>query len=225
MAGMICTICGGTTFKKAFDYRFARSGALPQCVGCGSVERHRIVHGVLGCLGAAALLGERALQFARDPSIDRSWFVSLEVSQYGTPSSLDLHAIDRPDSSYDLVLLNHVLEHIRDDALGLSEIARILRPDGLLVLTVPSPAERIATVDWGRELGNGHFRDYGSDLGMRIGLAAPALRALSVVGRDSVTGDQDIVFVASRTPKRLVALGAPLVAAGYVVVWSGPGLP
>jgi SAM-dependent methyltransferase len=40
-------------------------------------------------------------------------------------------------ASYDLVFASHVLEHVKDDHLALSEISRILAPGGLAILPVP----------------------------------------------------------------------------------------
>lgn len=42
------------------------------------------------------------------------------------------------DETYDMVLCNHVIEHIREDNEALRELARILRPGGLLILGVPN---------------------------------------------------------------------------------------
>lgn len=46
--------------------------------------------------------------------------------------------ISAADASFDVVLLLDVLEHIQDENLAISEIWRILRPDGILVVTVPA---------------------------------------------------------------------------------------
>ncbi len=43
-----------------------------------------------------------------------------------------------PDASFDLVTLNHVLEHIPTPGPFLREIRRVLRPDGLLFIAVPN---------------------------------------------------------------------------------------
>ena len=40
--------------------------------------------------------------------------------------------------SFDVVLCNHVLEHVPDASTALSELARVLRPDGLLIVGIPN---------------------------------------------------------------------------------------
>jgi ubiquinone/menaquinone biosynthesis C-methylase UbiE len=41
------------------------------------------------------------------------------------------------DASFDVVLSNHVIEHVRDDAAHISEIRRVLRDGGVGYLAVP----------------------------------------------------------------------------------------
>jgi len=43
-----------------------------------------------------------------------------------------------PDNSFDLILMNHVIEHIYDPLCTLGTIRRILRPGGMLVVTTPN---------------------------------------------------------------------------------------
>jgi len=49
--------------------------------------------------------------------------------------------VDLPfkDNEFDFVLCTEVLEHIPDDARALSEIWRVLRPGGLVLLSTPTP--------------------------------------------------------------------------------------
>jgi len=49
----------------------------------------------------------------------------------------ELHDIPRPNNHYDLVLLTQVLEHVPDPHATLSEINRILKPNGKLLISVP----------------------------------------------------------------------------------------
>lgn len=58
----------------------------------------------------------------------------------GTKKVFMAEATDFPaiDNSFDVVFFNHVLEHIRMDEKALSEVYRILKPGGMLVLGVPN---------------------------------------------------------------------------------------
>jgi SAM-dependent methyltransferase len=48
-----------------------------------------------------------------------------------------LHEIPQPDNTYEAVILTQVLEHVPDPEKTLREIARILKPGGRLILSVP----------------------------------------------------------------------------------------
>jgi SAM-dependent methyltransferase len=49
----------------------------------------------------------------------------------------DITTIPAPDASFDAILCSEVLEHVPDPTLALDEFARLLKPDGVLVLTAP----------------------------------------------------------------------------------------
>jgi len=54
----------------------------------------------------------------------------------------DVQRLSFPDASYDLCTSTEVFEHVPDDAKGFSEMHRVLRPNGLLVFTVPLTGEK-----------------------------------------------------------------------------------
>ncbi|HLH73280.1 MAG TPA: class I SAM-dependent methyltransferase, partial [Chloroflexota bacterium] len=43
-----------------------------------------------------------------------------------------------PDSSFDVVVLNEVIEHVRDDAQTITDAVRVLRPGGRLIMYAPN---------------------------------------------------------------------------------------
>ena len=49
----------------------------------------------------------------------------------------ELHSIPKGDNTYDAVILTQVLEHVPDPEAVLTEIFRILKPNGKLLLSVP----------------------------------------------------------------------------------------
>ena len=49
----------------------------------------------------------------------------------------NIYALPYPDDTFDGVILSEVLEHIDDDVAGLREIYRVLKPGGVVAITVP----------------------------------------------------------------------------------------
>nr|WP_315140019.1 methyltransferase domain-containing protein [uncultured Flavobacterium sp.] len=49
------------------------------------------------------------------------------------------------DNQYDVILCNHVLEHIPDDTKAMQELYRVLKPGGMAILQIPQDLSRAAT--------------------------------------------------------------------------------
>ncbi len=64
------------------------------------------------------------------------------------------------DASYDTIVSLDVIEHIADDARVLQEFARLLQPQGRLVLTVPA----LPALFGQRDVAMGHYRRYTKQL-------------------------------------------------------------
>jgi len=50
----------------------------------------------------------------------------------------DLHDLDCQDNYFDIVFMHHVMEHIKDDKHVLEELTRVLKPEGMLMVSVPN---------------------------------------------------------------------------------------
>jgi SAM-dependent methyltransferase len=70
--------------------------------------------------------------------------------------SLEKHSAGIGDSTVDVVVLVNVLEHIEDDRCALTQLFRILRPGGHLLIFVPALQVLMSKLD----LMFGHFRRY-----------------------------------------------------------------
>ena len=51
------------------------------------------------------------------------------------------------DNSYDVILCNHVLEHIPDDTEAMQELYRVLKPNGMAILQIPQDLNRAETFE------------------------------------------------------------------------------
>jgi ubiquinone/menaquinone biosynthesis C-methylase UbiE len=109
---------------------FDVKGAHVLDVGCGDA----------GVPIAFAESGARASGIEpHPPSVERG---RVRVAEHGVDVELRQGVAEElpyPDGSFDLVILDNVLEHVRDQGRALSETHRVLRPDGLLYLVTPKP--------------------------------------------------------------------------------------
>ena len=90
----------------------------------------------------------------------------------------DLTSTNFKDESFDLIICNHVLEHIKDDKSALNEIYRVLKYNGTSILQVPINVRREKTFEDStikskiqREKYFGqydHVREYGLDFKDRV---------------------------------------------------------
>lgn len=90
--------------------------------------------GVGGFLAGLAELGGRV--FPAD--LDRESLVVCRERGFPDGVVSDGYALPYRDASFDLVALFDAIEHIEDDARALAEVARVLRPGGRVVVSVPA---------------------------------------------------------------------------------------
>lgn len=128
---MYCIFCRRETRFVKFG-----SSARPhaQCGRCGSLERHRLVWTWLERFEREHLRTARLLHIAPEPCLRR--VLKPLVREYVAPR-WDLRRTPAASRSFDVILHNHVMEHIFEDVQAFREQCRILRPGGVLFFTVP----------------------------------------------------------------------------------------
>ncbi len=112
---------------------------------------------------------------------------------------MDITDIPRPDHSFEVIICNHVLEHVENDRTALAEFFRVLKPGGFAILQVPISYlldftyEDFSIQDGaGREQAfgqNDHVRIYGRDYPQRLadaGFAVSAVSAEDFLDPDSI---------------------------------------
>lgn len=140
---VVCNICGWR--GRAFQGVEHSESAL--CPVCGSISRDRFLYWCwtrrVGYDPQAAVLetSPRMGALYRKRMAQRVDYTASDYdeSAHKAVIKLDLQAIELPDSSIDVVLTPHVLEHVPDTGKALSELFRILKPGGHVLLQVPIP--------------------------------------------------------------------------------------
>ena len=196
-----CNICGGRKFVRGPKERLSATGQRPCCKRCRSFERHRAFHRIFLELDPRRLRPLRCLQFSQDPSVESRWFQTHEVSVFNESNSLDLQHIDRPDRSYDVIVCNHVLEHVPDYRAALRELSRILSGRGFLFLSFPDPCRLERTTDWGYPDPNfhQHYRHFGRDVEDVFRQELRDCHVVAVTATDPATGTSDLAYVVTRS--------------------------
>lgn len=116
------------------------------CPSCGCTDRERLLVAYLSDnlsmanLEALHVAPERNLHAYLKANCRKVVPADLQPQNYkhiGEVVQLSLTEIPYADDSFNLVVANHVMEHIPDDKLAMSEVRRVLANNGLAVLQVP----------------------------------------------------------------------------------------
>ncbi|MFI3248576.1 MAG: methyltransferase domain-containing protein [Rikenellaceae bacterium] len=155
--GKECPICG-TRRRRFLPYGYyatLRENAL--CPSCLSLERHRLLWLYLSRETDLLTSHPTLLHVAPEVCIMRPLRKSYKgvKSRYKTADlespladiHFDVQQIPLDDNSFEVILCNHILEHIPDDRLAMRELHRVLKPGGWGVLLSPVERDRELTFE------------------------------------------------------------------------------
>jgi len=184
--GVQCPICD-SEYKKFLPYGrgdSARDNAL--CPHCLSLERHRLIWLYLKEKTSFFKSPLKVLHIAPEACFMKPLsrlktieYITADLESPLAQVKMDIHAMPFADNTFDVLLCNHVLEHVADDFQAVREIYRVLKPSGWAILQVPFfgndladtyedasitlPADRFK--HFGQE---DHVRMYGNDYATRL---------------------------------------------------------
>lgn len=148
------------------------------CPYCGAHDRERHLLLYMQATGLMELVsGMDVLHFAPEAHLSRV-IAQARPSSYrkgdlyplaSDVERIDMLAISAEAESFDLVIANHVLEHVSDDLAALHEIRRVLRSGGHAILQTPFSAKLHRTwSDPGIDSACGRLQAYGQEDHVRL---------------------------------------------------------
>jgi SAM-dependent methyltransferase len=180
-----CPICEAS-FTKFFPYGRINPRENALCPNCLSLERHRLIWLYLKEKTDFFKSKKNILHVApevcfmdRFEKLHGANYITADIESPLAKVKMDLHQIPFEANRFDVVLCNHVLEHVRDDIQSMREIHRVLKPGGFAILQIPFfyPVPDVtfedASITDKREREkifgqDDHVRKYGKDYTQRI---------------------------------------------------------
>jgi SAM-dependent methyltransferase len=179
-----CPVCDGK-FKKFLPYGRLTPRENALCPQCLALERHRLMYLYLqrktnfftDNLKVLHVAPEYCFieRFEKMKNLD---YITADIESPLAKVKMDIHDIPFEANTFDVAFCNHVMEHVEDYHKAMSELYRVLKPNGWAIIqspqdltkattfedpTITDPAER-ERVFWQ----NDHLRLFGRDYGHEL---------------------------------------------------------
>lgn len=156
-----------------------------KCPKCFSIDRERLIYLYLSqftkiftdSLDVLHIAPEKRLREKIELNKNIN-YITADLYKNFVDINFDLCNIPLEDNSFDIIICNHVLEHIVEDKKAMKELKRILKPEGIAILQVPFSrllektyenktilSEKEREIHFGQ---NDHVRIYGIDYLKRL---------------------------------------------------------
>lgn len=176
------------SYSRLLPYGYINSRENALAPGSMSLERHRLLYLFLrehtnlfnDPLKVLHISPEMCLKrvLQKQQNIE---YITADLESPWADYHFDVHAIPFPNESFDVVMANHLLEHVQDDMRVLQEFFRVMKKGGWGVFQVPVDETKPKTCEdpfltdenlrekyFGQK---DHVRLYGADYGERLGHA------------------------------------------------------
>jgi hypothetical protein len=180
-----CPVCNHR-YREFLPYGRINPRPNALCPSCLSLERHRLIWLYLKSKTHFFEKKLSVLHIAPEPCFMGRFerqhgdtYITADLESPLAKVKMDIHEMPFGENQFDVVLCNHVLEHVQNDIQAMQEIRRVLKPGGWAILQVPFffPVPDITVEDFlitdprEREKAFGqddHVRKFGKDYAQRI---------------------------------------------------------
>jgi SAM-dependent methyltransferase len=148
-----CPVCN-SRFRRFLPYghNIIRENAL--CPKCLSLERHRLMWLFLrdktefftASLKVLHVAPEQCF-YSRFKKLHNLDYITADLESPIADIRLDIQKMPFEDNEFDVIICNHVLEHVEDDKKAMAEILRVLKKGGFALMHVPIDYSRNETYE------------------------------------------------------------------------------
>lgn len=147
-----CPIC--KTKLNVFMPYGANIRKNADCPICHSKERHRFLwlyfekNNIFDRCGKILHFAPEKFFYDKFSSLPNIDYWPADIRKLPTVRTVvDITDIPFSDSNFDVIICNHVLEHVTNDQKAISELYRVLSPNGVAFINVPIDMKRATTLE------------------------------------------------------------------------------
>lgn len=144
----------GKSFKTFLPYGYGTQRNNVLSPSTLSLERHRLLWLYLKNETDFFTTKKRVLHFAPEQAFYKRFrkmknldYVTTDLNSPLADVKADICNLPFDDNEFDIILCNHVLEHIPDDTKAMQELYRVLKPGGFGIFQIPQDLNRENTFE------------------------------------------------------------------------------
>jgi len=144
----------GKSFRSFLPYGYGKQRSNVLSPSTLSLERHRLLWLYLKNETSFFSAPLKVLHFAPEQAFYKRFkkqsnlrYTTTDLHSPLADVKADICNLPFADNEFDVVLCNHVLEHIPNDTKAMQELYRILKPGGMGIFQIPQDLNRLVTFE------------------------------------------------------------------------------
>ena len=144
----------GKSFRSFLPYGYGNQRNNVLSPSTLSLERHRLLWLYLSTETDFFSAPKKVLHFAPEQAFYKRFkgmsnldYTTTDLNSPLADVKADICNLPFQDDAFDIILCNHVLEHIDDDRTAMNELYRVLKPGGYGVFQIPQDLNRDVTFE------------------------------------------------------------------------------
>lgn len=142
------------SFRSFLPYGYAKQRSNVLSPSTLSLERHRLLWLFLQNETDFFSAEKKVLHFAPEQAFYKRFrnmsnldYTTTDLNSPLADVKADICNLPFNDNEFDIILCNHVLEHIPDDHKAMQELYRVMKPNGMGIFQIPQDLNRAVTFE------------------------------------------------------------------------------